>query len=362
MIASLVLKLTETCNLDCTYCYMFNSEDKTYTRVPKLMPFETGLKVLERIEAYLSAHPAHRLRLVLHGGEPTLWPEASMTPFLEAVGALRQRTRRLGLGLQTNLYDYDAALLKRVAAVGGSIGVSLDGPAHYNDLRRVTKGGGGSYERVMQNLERLEADGLLPYFGGVLSVADPAIPPEDYLAWIGTLPKKSVSVLWPIHYNHDTPPQRDYGTWYAELFGRWAEADDPSVDIRIFRDAIKRMLGSLHHGDGVGGDRLNSIVVNTDGQYERHDYLRYFADGAVRTPYNVFEHGIDAALEDTVIRRCADLRATLPPECITCEHYGVCGGGFVANRLGGERVDFSRRSVMCDDHKRFFDAVRTYLG
>ncbi|WP_345971141.1 radical SAM protein [Sulfurimonas sp. HSL1-6] len=362
MIASVILKLTETCNLDCTYCYMFNSEDKTYTRVPKFMPLETGLKALDRIADYLGEHPERRIRLVLHGGEPSLWPEASMTPFLAAAGALRRETKRLGIGLQTNLYDYDAALLKRVAAAGGSIGVSLDGPAAYNDRRRVTKGGGGSYERVAENLKRLKSDGLLPFFGGVLSVADPDIPPADYLAWIKTLPKKRVSVLWPIHYNYDAPPNRDYGAWYAELFRLWAEADDPSIDIRIFRDAIKRMLGSSHHGDGVGGERLNSVIVNSDGQYERHDYLRYFADGAVRTDFNVREHGLETAAQDPVIRRCADLRETLPPECVACGHYEVCGGGFVANRLGGEGLDFSRKSVMCGDHQRFFDTVRSYLG
>ncbi|WP_345990193.1 radical SAM protein [Sulfurimonas sp. HSL1-2] len=362
MIATLVLKLTETCNLDCTYCYMFNSEDKTYTRVPKYLPLETGLQVLDHIGAYLWRHPGHRIRLVLHGGEPSLWPETSMTPFLEAVAALRNETQRLSLGFQTNLYDYDAGLLSRVAAAGGSIGVSLDGPGAYNDRRRVTKGGNGSYARVAENLRRLEADGLLDAFGGVLSVADPEIPPETYLEWVGTLPKKRVSVLWPIHYNHDAPPQHDYGAWYAELFRLWSAADDPSIDIRIFRDAIKRMLGSAHHGDGVGGDRLNSIVVNTDGQYERHDYLRYFADGAVRTAYNVREHGLETAANDAVIRRCADLRDTLPEECRICEHSEVCGGGFVANRLGGAGVDFSRKSVMCGDHRRFFDAVRSYLG
>ena len=362
MIASLVLKLTETCNLDCTYCYMFNSEDKTYTRVPKYMAPETGFLVLERIEAYLRTHPEATLRLVLHGGEPTLWPETSMTPFLEAAGALRQRTKRLGIGLQTNLYEYDTALLRRVAATGGSVGVSLDGPMPFNDLRRVTRGGAGSYTRVAENLKRLEADGLLPFFGGVLSVADPGIAPEIYFEWIKTLPKKTVSILWPIHYNHDMPPRRDYGAWYAELFRLWTRADDPTIHIRIFRDVIKRMLGSTQHGDSIGGERLSSIVVNTDGQYERHDYLRYFADGAVRTPFNVREHGIAEAAEDTVIRHCADLRASLPAECVSCRHREVCGGGFIANRLGGGALAFTKKSVMCSDHMTFLDAVRSYVG
>ena len=362
MVATLVLKLTETCNLDCIYCYMFNSEDRTYTRVPKFMRPETGLQVLDRIEEYLQTYPNAHLRLVLHGGEPTLWPETSMVPFLEKAAWLRTRTKRLGIGLQTNLFEYNAAWLTRVAAAGGSIGVSLDGPRAYNDLRRVTHGGGGSYDRVIQNLMRLEEDGLLPYFGGILSVADPDIAPAEYFEWIQTLPKKRVSILWPIHYNYDTPPSRAYGAWYAELFRLWTDADDPTIHIRFFRDVLKRTLGSTDHGDSVGGDGLNSIVVNTDGQYERHDYLRYFADGAVRTDFNVREHSIAAATGDVVIRRCADLRNALPPECTDCTHRDVCGGGFVANRLGGGSMGLERKSVMCADHMTFFDAVRAYVG
>ena len=363
MIASLILKLTETCNLDCSYCYMFNSEDKTHTRVPKFMHLETGLQILTRIEEYLQSRPNASLRLVLHGGEPTLWPESSMTPFLKALKALRQRTgNRLSIGLQTNLYSYDATLLHRVVDAGGSIGVSLDGPQPYNDVRRITHSGEGSYRQVFENLQRLDADGLLPYFGGVLSVADPNIAPEAYLEWIKTLPKKEVSILWPIHYNHDNPPQRDYGAWYAELFRLWCEADDPTIRIRIFRDAIKLLLGSAHHGDGVGGDRLSSLVVDSDGQYERHDYLRYFTDGAVRTDFNVFEHSIETAVEDPVIKQCRDLHAVLPEECAACTHSELCGGGFIANRLGGTALDFTRKSIMCDDHRRFYDTVRTYVG
>lgn len=363
MIASLILKLTETCNLNCSYCYMFNSEDKTHTRVPKFMSLETSLQILTRIEEYLQTRPDTSLRLVLHGGEPTLWPDNCMTPFLKALKSLRRRMgKRLSIGLQTNLYNYDAQLLHRVVDAGSSIGVSIDGPQIYNDVRRITHSGEGSYKQIFENLQRLEADGLLPYFGGVLSVADPDIAPAEYLEWIKTLPKKDVSILWPIHYNHDNPPQRDYGSWYAELFSLWVEADDPSIRIRIFRDAIKRLLGSSQHGDSVGGDGLSSLVIDSDGQYERHDYLRYFADGIVRTEFNVFEHSIEEAAGDSVIKQCRDLHAVMPEECKVCTHHELCGGGFVANRLGGSELDFSRKSIMCEDHRRFYDVVSTYVG
>ena len=356
-----ILKLTEICNLNCTYCYMFNSEDKTYTRVPKLMSKPVSMQVLSRIKEYLNAYPEIKLRIVLHGGEPTLWTKEYFHEFLAEVNAIRSKTQRLSLGLQTNLFEYDHEILHKVANVGGSIGVSLDGPQFYNDSVRITHTGKGSYKQICENLKQLETDGLMANLGGFLTVANPDIPPQEYLDWIKTLPKERVSILWPIHYNYDTPPQKDYGSWFAKLFGLWTEEDDESIQIRFFQDAIKRTLGHKEHGDSIGNDALNSIVINTDGQYERHDYLRYFSDGIVRTDFNVFTDSIASASKDEIISQCSNLRAHLPTECVECIHTDVCGGGFIANRFGEGDLSFNRKSVMCTDHKLFFDAVREYL-
>lgn len=362
MIASLIIKVTEYCNLSCRYCYMFNSHDNTYKQLPKQMPLETMFQILDRIAEYLqdSKQP---LRVVLHGGEPTLWPFASFESFLQRWQLLRQTYPNLSLSLQTNFYEYNAALLRLFYQYGVSIGISLDGPQVVHDAQRVTHGGEGSYVQIMQNLKQLEADGFMQIFSGVLSVANHTIEPKRYWQWIQTLPKTNVSVLWPIHYNYDdAPPPNAYGKWYSELFTHWANADDPTIKIRYFNDAIKCSLGSSQHGDSVGAKGLHSIIINSAGAYERHDYIRYAADGRTRTRFNVFEHAFSEALEDEVIRQCLHLSEQLPAACETCRHKTVCGGGFVANRVSKSSSTLSRQSVMCEDHARFFDTVKTYLN
>jgi len=40
-----VLKLTERCNIDCTYCYVFNKGDESYKKHPKYFtknPYVSG--------------------------------------------------------------------------------------------------------------------------------------------------------------------------------------------------------------------------------------------------------------------------------------------------------------------------------
>jgi len=326
------------------------------------MELATMFQVLDRITEYLqdSKQP---LRVVLHGGEPTLWPYASFESFLKRWQRLRHSYPNLSLSLQTNFYEYNEALMRLFYQYGVNIGVSLDGPQALNDAVRVTHGGEGSYQQIMQNLKRLESDGLMQIFSGVLSVANHTIAPQAYWQWIQTLPKTNVSVLWPIHFNYDdTPPKNVYGQWYSELFTHWVNADDPSIKIRYFSDAIKCVLGSSQHGDSVGAKGLHSIIINSAGEYERHDYLRYAADGRTRTRFNVFEDSFTDALSDEVVQQCLHLSKALPSACETCTHKLACGGGFVANRVSQSSLSFSRKSVMCEDHAHFFSTVKSYVN
>ena len=61
---SCVLKLTAVCNLDCTYCYMFNLNDRVYTRLPPFLSIEAARCTLDRIFEHLEATgQPDRLRL-----------------------------------------------------------------------------------------------------------------------------------------------------------------------------------------------------------------------------------------------------------------------------------------------------------
>ena len=91
MFNSAILKLTSFCNLNCTYCYMFNLEDQTHSRVPKSMPIATAIVALECIERHLICEKKDKFSLVLHGGEPTLWPVDNFSLFLNKIAEIRRK-------------------------------------------------------------------------------------------------------------------------------------------------------------------------------------------------------------------------------------------------------------------------------
>jgi len=360
MFSTFILKLTEFCNLNCSYCYMFNSADRTHRAVPKIMSSNVASKFIARLVEYGESSGQTKFKIVLHGGEPSLWPRNHFRRLFDDIAAARE-SFDIRVSMQTNLVQVDQEKLALLAEVDGSFGVSLDGPREYHDQDRVFHSGSASYDLIWSNLQKIAEWGLADRLSGFLTVANPSIPPAQYFRWILGLPNPNVSILWPIHYNYDNLPQRDYGSWFAKLFRIWVQKDDPTIRIRIFRDAIGRMLGWRYHGDSIGNDSLNMLPIETDGEYLRHDYFRAYSENGVRTGMNLLDHELAAAARDPLVSACLELRKSLPEDCLSCRHVDVCGGGFLANRLKRGELPLARKSMMCGDHLRFFDAVSEYV-
>jgi len=373
MFSSCVLKLTAICNLDCTYCYVFNLADRVYTRVPPFLSLAAALLTLDRIVEHLDAVGQREFDLTLHGGEPTMWPLKNFERLLERVEEIRRRGIRLRLAMQTNAYRIDPELLSLLADHKVSIGISLDGPAVVNDRYRVDHAGRGSYQRVMHTVSAIVEAGHKRLIGGFLTVAQPTVEPKAFLDWVRQLPVSRIDVLWPIEFHHGNPPWRDrnyadyarapiYGRWFARLFDLWWEQDQPDVYIRHFFQVIERMLGSRVHSDAIVNDELPMFAVNTDGGIEYPDYFRAYADGGSRTRFNVFDNALDDIVNDPGFSYCLSLGKHLPEECKSCPVADICGGGFLPGRLMPGEWPPRRKSVLCSDQLYFFSHVRNVVS
>jgi uncharacterized protein len=370
---SAIVKLTAVCNINCKYCYMFNQADRTFTRVPPKMALATANLLLERICDYHQPNEDTPFSIVLHGGEPLLWPENSLVEWLDRIAEKRRQGWRLDVAVQTNLVrPLSARMRDTLQRHGITLGISLDGPRAQNDLLRVDHLERGTYDRVMANVEALVASGDGALVGGFLSVANPAIAPDDYLQWVRSLPVPRVDVLWPIEYNWRNPPwgifpRRGYeqapriGSWFARLFEAWWQLDDPGVHIRLFRNVVELAAGGSDHLDALVNDSYNMFVVNTDGSYEYPDYLRVAADGGASTPFEVAHHAIAALHGDRGFARLLALGDELPVACTGCRHRVVCGGGFLPGRSDADDFIAARPSVLCADQMRFFDTAHAII-
>ena len=149
---ALSLAIAQKCNLGCTYCYAQQGE---FGGAAKNMTRETADRAVDLM--VLGAEPGARLNLAFLGGEPLVNRATLQAVTRRAAELARQRGVTMTFSITTNgtlINETDAAFFEEF---GFAVTVSLDGPAEVHDQLRPTKGGKGSFERLMKNVRPLLA-------------------------------------------------------------------------------------------------------------------------------------------------------------------------------------------------------------
>ncbi|MBI3678065.1 MAG: radical SAM protein [Proteobacteria bacterium] len=369
MFGVFIVKLTGFCNLNCSYCYMFNSADRSFERKPKYLDRDVALAALRRIGSHVGRGPTKKASIVLHGGEPTLWPLESFQAFFDEIERLRDGGIACDVSMQTNMWQRPSrALMELCRRHRVGLGISLDGPLEINDLYRQDFAGHGSYRKIIANVQALLDEGYGDVIGGFLCVMQPAIAPAAFVQWVAGLPMSRVDLLWPLQFNKvhtpwaaggEAPYTRDpkYGKWAEEVFEAWWSLDRPDIHIRMFNDAIEARLGGGRSTDMMGALAFHSLVINTDGDIEMSDYFRTSIDGGCATGYSVLRDDLEAVARDSRFAAMKRAAETAPRRCRSCKHLGICGGGTLAGRLDAAGNVTAEPSVLCADHMRLFDTI-----
>jgi uncharacterized protein len=145
----LILMPTEQCNFRCTYCY----EDFDLPRMPR--PVVDGIKK----HLSLRAPDLDRLYIVWFGGEPLLAADL-VEEIQEHVQSLVRDQPRIhhAASMTTNGYLLGPERFARLVALGvREYQITLDGPRDFHDRKRVTAGGGGTFDRIWENLASMRA-------------------------------------------------------------------------------------------------------------------------------------------------------------------------------------------------------------
>ena len=151
-VRALSLAVAERCNLGCTYCY---AEGGGFGGPARDMPWEVAEASVRRL--FADAKPGERVNLAFLGGEP-LTNRALIRRATELAARIAgERGIPIGFSITTNgtlLTPDDAAFFERY---GFAVTISLDGVGAIHDRLRPTKGGRGSYDRVIANVRPLLA-------------------------------------------------------------------------------------------------------------------------------------------------------------------------------------------------------------
>jgi uncharacterized protein len=153
---SLVMNLTNQCNLSCQYCYEFG-EDKVATPEgkPKFMDLETAKA---SVNFLLAESPGRRsVHITFFGGETLMnFPLLKqVVTYANEQAAAQGRT--IDFSLTTNATLLTPAIIEFLSEHCIGVTVSMDGPAELHDKLRVFANGQGSYSIIEPRVRALIA-------------------------------------------------------------------------------------------------------------------------------------------------------------------------------------------------------------
>ncbi|MEU7561331.1 FxsB family cyclophane-forming radical SAM/SPASM peptide maturase [Streptomyces eurythermus] len=346
-----ILKVANRCNIDCDYCFVFNSVDQAARRLPARMDPTVARTAARRIGEHTSTHGLRTIHVVLHGGEPLLVGIRHMQALLETVRAEVPTRTIVRFELQTNgtlLSDAWLELFERYEVV---VGVSLDGPPHANDRHRLTHSGRSSTASAVRGIELLRSKPQL--FAGLLAVVDLANDPVEVHDYLATFAPPVIDFGLP-HATHDTPPYRtdptvpEYGLWMSRVYDAWLNRPECQHSVRMLEDIVALSSGVRGSVETLGLAPPTSIVIESDGSIEAVDTLRSVEEGASWLGLDVFRHTLDKALSHPKLLHRRYGAAALGEKCRACPLVHVCGGGYLPHRFSTNR-GYRNPSVYCAD-------------
>lgn len=367
VIDTVLLKIASRCNLDCSYCYVYNMGDDGWRNQPKRMT-DTVQGAIARQLSDLYASQGHRLHVVLHGGEPLLVGPARMRSLC---GMLRSALPEpCELHVQTNGVLLNEEFIDIFVEFGVGVSISIDGPRKVHDRNRVDIRGRGSYDRVRSAIARLTArKDARPLFSGVLTVVDPTSNPVDVYADLKATGTPGIDFLVRDGNHSDLPEGKasadstEYGQWLSQALDLYL-SDSTPPKVRIFDDMLRLIMGGTSNKEGIGTTDYGILVIDTDGTIKKNDTLKVAhnrADQFSRESWSILSDNLKDVIQSSEYLEYYRQQQPTALICRNCPELHVCGGGMVAHRWSNNR-GFDNPSVFCADQLALISRMRDWLS
>ena len=310
---TLVLPLTQACNLNCGYCYQAIHGEFRGDEARKIPGWtEEGCESVARfVKQQIEEYGYQELRIRWYGGEPLVRPDL-FEKFSDLFNEICQEAGIPLTGLVVSngvLLDEEKVQLLRRAGVN-RLEISLDGPPTSHNKLRPTAGGKASYDSVLRGI-KLAAD----YFPTVIFRtnvhSENVTLIEDWLRDIADeIRNKHIFLKFKL-VEGDRSNHLDYDGFCRHLVGIFAAA----------RELGLNLLETRLNTETCPAIKRSYYIIESD--------LRVFkCPQNLGTDYNVGSITPDGTFHDTErLQNWIGFRVENDEDCTSCSHLPHCNGG-----------------------------------
>jgi uncharacterized protein len=367
----IVLKVTERCNINCTYCYMFNKGNEEFKEHPPYFADDDVASLCDFIQDAVAHLRIKSLAVILHGGEPMMFKVWRTRRLLQGIKDAAGPNCTPSFAMQTNAMLVSPEWKDVFSEFRVGVGVSLDGPAEYNDQERLDHQGLGTYASTVagfQLLQQWAAEGLIPE-PGLLCVIDPKRDSRRiYRHFRDDLNCRLINFILPIE-SHETARSNDkqmMGRYLTDLLSEWISDDEPSVKVRLLGEVLRyfsRIRTPVDYERAPGHLPHALISIGTNGELGGDDALKPLNLRQIPL-LSVRNSTLSAYLNSGLSAYIRSAETATPEACVSCCWEGYCRAGMahgrLINRYSRDR-GFNNASVFCEGLRTFFASVAQYF-
>jgi uncharacterized protein len=375
-----VIKLTERCNINCSYCYVFHKGEESYKNHSPKFRKTLHHTLVEFINQGVKELGIIKVNLTFHGGEPLLLGKKRLTEILEFF-SLNIKAPALGFSIQTNAILIDEQWIELLSKYHVVVGVSIDGHKEANDEYRVDHNGKGSYDDVVRGLHLLkqaEFSGLLDHVGGLAVINPKYHGGEIYRHLVDELGFTNIDFSLPMD-THDTYEldftASDYGRFLAEVFEQW-KGEINEINVRSFIEFIQ-YIGNGHKWSELRD--IEQVMTSCDAEPELEtlhvQQICISTEGHISidemkpVPLNHEQYHVKSDSLKTFVNSQYNQTFlapfnSIPYDCCGCIWKNYCKGGSVygvfVNRFSQKQY-FNNKSIMCDALRTMYSKIVQFM-
>lgn len=303
---NLIINPTMNCNFSCWYCYEEHPQGR--------MSDEMMNRVAKHVETMLMERKISALALGWFGGEPLLFFDEVVVPLSKQLAEIAKNAKvEFTNNITTNGYLIYPDRINKLKEIGmKNYQITLDGARDLHNASRYLRGGGDTYDRIVENIRHLLDQDPDCSVTLRINYSDKVLPGMYEIA--EEFPKR-------VRDRINIDFQRIWQTFMEESLLN-NKLDIIVQDLRMKGYSIKSNTLNLYQGAKCYADRYRQAVVNYDGTVYKctaRDFKIENSDGILG------DNGEIIWKTERIISRFASPRFD-NPTCLECQLLPLCGG------------------------------------